>query len=100
MSDVIFIQDVQQQKYEKRRSSLDFFIKKNGGCGAGTPDEERTDQSCGEGKTVNKTLQWAISRILDITTGDFFGYVTLRFENGKLVRIEHQSSEKPPAEAA
>ena len=49
---------------------------------------------------MNKTLQWAISRILDITTGGFFGYVTLRFENGKLVRIEHQSSEKPPAEAA
>lgn len=46
---------------------------------------------------MSKTLQWAIARILDITAGNFFGSVTLRFEDGKLIRIEHQHSEKPPA---
>ncbi len=46
---------------------------------------------------MDKTLQWAISRLLDITAGDFFGSVTLKFEAGKLVRIESQQSEKPPA---
>jgi hypothetical protein len=46
---------------------------------------------------MDKVMQWAIARILDITAGEFFGSVTLRFENGRLVRMEHQRSEKPPA---
>ncbi len=45
---------------------------------------------------MNKVMQWAISRILEITAGDFFGSVTLKFESGKLVRLEHQRNEKPP----
>lgn len=45
---------------------------------------------------IGQALQWAISRILDITAGDFYGSVTLKFEAGKLVRMEHQCSEKPP----
>lgn len=45
---------------------------------------------------MNKALQWAISRIMDIVGDDFFGSVTLRFERGKLVHLEHQRSEKPP----
>jgi hypothetical protein len=48
---------------------------------------------------MDKIMQWALSRILDITTGDFYGSVTLKFEAGKLVRIEHLHSEKPPATA-
>ncbi len=47
---------------------------------------------------MSKALQWAIARILDITGGsDYYGSVTLRFEAGNLIRIEHQQSEKPPA---
>lgn len=49
---------------------------------------------------MDNKLQWAISRILDIISGNFFGSVTLKFENGKLVRLEHQEAEKPPAETA
>ena len=49
---------------------------------------------------MNKRLQWAIARILDIVTKGFYGSVTLKFEDGHLVRIEHQQSEKPPLEAA
>ena len=46
---------------------------------------------------MSKVMQWAISRILDITAGEFYGSVTLKFEAGKLVHFEHQQSEKPPA---
>lgn len=46
---------------------------------------------------MDKVMQWAITRILDITAGEFFGSVTLKFEAGKLVRIESHQSEKPPA---
>jgi hypothetical protein len=49
---------------------------------------------------MDKVMQWAISRILDISAGGFFGSITLRFENGKPVHLEHHRSEKPPAEAA
>ncbi len=45
---------------------------------------------------MSKALQWAIARILDITAGDFFGSIILKFESGKLVRLEHQRNEKPP----
>ena len=46
---------------------------------------------------MSDLMQWAISRILDITAGEFYGSVTLKFEGGKVVRIEHHQSEKPPA---
>jgi len=46
---------------------------------------------------MDKALQWAVARVLDIINGDFYGSVTMKFEAGKLVRIEHQRSEKPPA---
>lgn len=46
---------------------------------------------------MSKVMQWAISRILDITAGDFYGSVTLKFEAGKLVRLEHHRNEAPPA---
>ena len=49
---------------------------------------------------MSKTLQWAISRILDITAGSFFGSVTLTFMDGNLVKIDHHRSEKPPIEEA
>jgi hypothetical protein len=52
------------------------------------------------GALMDKVMQWAISRILDISAGGFFGSITLRFENGKPVHLEHHRSEKPPAEAA
>ena len=48
---------------------------------------------------MSKVMQWAISRILDITAGEFYGSVTLRFEAGQIVRIESNRSEKPPVEA-
>ena len=48
---------------------------------------------------MNKALEWAISRILDIVSKGFYGDVTLKFEDGNLTRIEHKQSEKPPAEA-
>lgn len=48
---------------------------------------------------MTKALEWAISRILDIVSKGFYGSVTLKFEDGHLVRIEHQRSEKPPEAA-
>ena len=48
---------------------------------------------------MTKALEWAISRILDVVGKGFYGDVTLKFEDGHLVRIEHKQSEKPPAEA-
>ena len=48
---------------------------------------------------MDNKLQWAISRILDIVKDKFYGSITLKFESGKLTRIEHQHAEQPPAEA-
>lgn len=45
---------------------------------------------------IDETLQWAISRIVDITAGEFYGSVTLKYESGKMVRMESQQSERPP----
>lgn len=45
---------------------------------------------------MDRPLQWAISRILDLIAKKFYGDVTLRFEAGKLVHLEHRHSEKPP----
>lgn len=49
---------------------------------------------------MDKVMQWAISRILDITAGSFYGSVTLKFKDGKLISMDHQRTESPPAEAA
>lgn len=46
---------------------------------------------------MSKVMQWAIARILDIAGADFYGSITLKFEAGQVVRIEHHHSEKPPA---
>ena len=48
---------------------------------------------------MDKPLQWAIGRILDIIANKFYGDITLKFENGKLVHLEYRQSEKPPAAA-
>lgn len=48
---------------------------------------------------MHKALEWGISRILDIIANKFYGDITLKFENGKLVHLEHRQSEKPPLTA-
>jgi hypothetical protein len=45
---------------------------------------------------MNQTLQWAVARIMEIVDPAFFGSITLRFQNGVLVRLEQERSEVPP----
>jgi len=41
-------------------------------------------------------MDWVIKFIKDLSGGLFYGKVILTFERGKVVRIEKQSSHKPP----
>jgi hypothetical protein len=45
---------------------------------------------------MHVSIQWAVKRIMDIVNPKFFGTITLRFQNGVLVRLEHDHSEVPP----
>lgn len=44
---------------------------------------------------MDKTLQWAISRIMDTIHPQFFGSITLQFQAGKLQCIRTEHTEKP-----
>ncbi len=46
---------------------------------------------------MDLSLQWAIAKIVSIINPQFFGSFTLTFENGKLVRVKTEQTEKPPA---
>lgn len=45
---------------------------------------------------MNATLQWAVTKILEIAVAGFYGSVTLKFEDGKLVHLDRHESHKPP----
>ena len=44
----------------------------------------------------DKTIEWAASRIEMCQKTNFYGRLTLIFENGKIVRLNSESSEMPP----
>lgn len=48
---------------------------------------------------MDKSLQWAITRIMDIIHPNFFGSVTLTFQAGKLQFIKTEQTEKPETPA-
>ncbi len=45
---------------------------------------------------MDRTIQWAISRILDRISPKFYGAITLSFQAGKLHSIRTEETEKPP----
>lgn len=47
---------------------------------------------------MNQRIQWAIKRILEIVNEDFHGKITLSFQAGKLVKLQHEAGELPPCD--
>lgn len=45
---------------------------------------------------MDKTLQWVVAKILDVCVPDFFGTVTISFQQGKPQQVEVKRTEKPP----
>lgn len=46
---------------------------------------------------MDKTLQWAIAKILDRLHPNFHGTITLFFQAGKLQTVKTEETDKPPA---
>lgn len=47
---------------------------------------------------ISQSLQWAITKIMEIAKAGFYGSITLKFENGKLVHMDRNESYKPPTD--
>lgn len=45
---------------------------------------------------MDKRLQWAITKIMDKVSPDFFGTFTLTFQNGKLSHIKQEETFTAP----
>lgn len=46
---------------------------------------------------MDRALQWAVARIVEKVTPQFYGSITLSFQGGKLHSIKTEETEKPPA---
>ena len=43
-----------------------------------------------------KTLEWAISKLIDAQQQKVYGTITVQFEAGKIVFVRSEKTEKPP----
>lgn len=46
---------------------------------------------------MDKTLQWVVSKIIEVAHPSFFGSITISFQAGKPQQVEVKRTEKPPA---
>lgn len=47
--------------------------------------------------SLDKNMQWVISKMVEIITPCFYGSITISFQAGKVQHIETKRTEKPPA---
>lgn len=45
---------------------------------------------------MNPILQWAVAKILEKVTPEFYGRVTITFQAGQVALVETCQTEKPP----
>lgn len=48
---------------------------------------------------MDKRIQWAITKILEVVNKDFYGSITLSFQAGSLNHIKTEKTEHPPSKS-
>jgi len=46
----------------------------------------------------NELFQWGIGKIMDAIKSRFYGSITFKFENGRIVSTKTEQMEKPPCD--